>query len=159
MNNKYVFFWGTIYSQWYKANMTLDFIDYTSCEQYMMHQKALLFGDTETADKILKTNDPKKQKQLGREVKNFDAVKWNSECFSIVYRGNYAKFSQNEDLKSELLKTGTKILVEASPEDKIWGVGLAENDWGINDPVNWQGFNLLGWAITLVKHELMNGVH
>lgn len=150
----HVFFWGGIYSQWHKAPMTIDGVEYNCCEQYMMHQKALLFGDEDTAEEIMEARDPKEQKALGRKVKGFDSNRWDEACISIVYKGNLAKFSQNPSLKKELLETGDRILVEASPVDKIWGIGLADDAAGIDDPSNWKGKNLLGWSITLVKKHL-----
>ena len=156
MGNNYVFFWDGIYSQWYKATMVIDGITYNCCEQYMMHQKALTFGDTETAELVMKTESPRDQKALGRQVKNFDKAKWDSVCVGIVYKGNYAKFSQNVDLADELLATGNKIIVEASPYDTIWGIGMGEKEPGIKNPVNWKGLNLLGWSIMLVRKELFS---
>jgi len=134
--------------------MTIDSIEYNCCEQYMMHQKALTFGDTDTAKLIMKAEHPKDQKALGRQVKNFDKAKWDTVSIGIVYKGNYAKFSQNDELGDELLATGNKILVEASPYDTIWGIGMGEKEPGINDPANWKGLNLLGWSIMLVRKEL-----
>jgi ribA/ribD-fused uncharacterized protein len=154
MKSNYVFFWNGIYSQWYKAPMTIDGVNYNCCEQYMMHQKALTFGDTETAALVMKTENPKDQKALGRQVKNFDKAKWDTVSIGIVFKGNYAKFSQNVELGDELLSTGNKILVEASPYDTIWGIGMGEKEPGINDPANWKGLNLLGWSIMLVRKEL-----
>jgi len=115
ITDKYVFFWNGIYSQWYRAQMEIDGIVYNSCEQYMMHQKALVFGDTEIADEIMKENNPREQKKFGRMIKNFDKVTWDSCCLGIVYRGNLAKFTQNTELGEQLLETGNRILVEASP--------------------------------------------
>jgi hypothetical protein len=152
--NKYVFFWNGIYSQWHKANMTIDRIEYNSCEQYMMHQKAMLFGDEETAELIMQEKNPREQKKFGRKIQGFDKAIWDKNSLAIVYRGNLAKFSQNEGLKKELLATGDRILVEASPVDNIWGIGLDEKAKGVEDPANWKGLNLLGQAITLVKNEL-----
>lgn len=154
ITDKYVFFWGELYSQWYPADMVIKGITYNTCEQYMMHQKALLFGDTAIAEEVLKTKDPKAQKALGRQIKNFDRTKWDRNCLRIVYEGNLAKFSQHPKLKAELLATGDRIIVEASPEDFIWGVGMSERDYMVLDPANWGGTNLLGLAITLVRQEL-----
>lgn len=154
ITDKYVFFWNGIYSQWHRAQMDIHGIVYNSCEQYMMHQKAVVFGDTEIADEIMKESNPREQKKFGRMIKNFDKATWDSCCLSIVYRGNLAKFTQNLELKEQLLETGDRILVEASPLDKIWGIGMAEEDTGIEDPSNWKGLNLLGQAITLVKQHL-----
>lgn len=154
ITDKYVFFWNGIYSQWHKAPMTIDGVEYNCCEQYMMHQKALTFNDLEIAEKVLQTSNPKDQKALGRQVKGFNKDKWDSVCLGIVYKGNFAKFTQNTDLMEELLSTKDRLLVEASPLDKIWGIGMAEQDPGVDDPANWKGLNLLGWSITLVKQQI-----
>lgn len=156
ITNKYVFFWNGIYSQWHKAPMIIEGVEYNCCEQYMMHQKALTFNDLEIAEKVLQTSNPKDQKGLGRQIKGFDKDKWDSVCLGIVYKGNFAKFTQNPDLMSALLSTGDRLLVEASPLDKIWGIGMAEEDPAVDDPANWKGLNLLGWSITLVKQQLKN---
>jgi ribA/ribD-fused uncharacterized protein len=155
VTDKFVFFWNGIYSQWHSAPMTIGKIEYNSCEQYMMHQKALLFGDDEIAELIMQEENPKEQKKYGRMIRGFDKATWDKNCLAIVYEGNLAKFSQNEDLKAALLLTGDRIMVEASPLDNIWGIGLDENAEGIEDPSFWLGLNLLGQAITLVKGQLM----
>jgi len=157
ITDRFIYFWGGIYSQWSIAPMTIDGIEYNSCEQYMMHQKALLFGDTETAEEVMKTDSPKDQKALGRLVKNFVESKWKRHCFSIVYRANLAKFTQNEDFKKSLMESGDRTFVEASPDDVIWGIGLFENAEGIEDVANWQGTNLLGFAITMVRDTIIKG--
>ena len=154
ITDNYVFFWNGIYSQWYKAPMTIDKMEYNSCEQYMMHQKALLFGDSEIAELIMNESNPKEQKKYGRMIKNFDKSVWDKNCLAIVYEGNLAKFSQNEDLKEEMLSTGNRIFVEASPFDNIWGIGMSEDSEGIENPSFWLGLNLLGQALTLVKQEI-----
>jgi hypothetical protein len=154
ITNKFVFFWNGIYSQWHKANMTIGKIEYNSCEQYMMHQKALLFGDEETAELIMLEKNPKEQKKFGRMVKGFDKSVWDKNSLAIVYEGNLAKFSQNPELKKEMLATGNAFFVEASPFDNIWGIGMDEDSQGVEDPSYWLGLNLLGQALTLVKNEL-----
>ena len=154
ITDKHVFFWNGIYSQWHKAPMTIDKIEYNSCEQYMMHQKALLFGDEEIADLIMQEKNPKEQKKFGRMIKGFDKALWDKNCLAIVYEGNLAKFSQNPELRYEMLNTGNRIFVEASPLDNIWGIGLDENAEGIDDPTYWLGLNLLGQALNLVKNQL-----
>jgi ribA/ribD-fused uncharacterized protein len=154
ITDNYVFFWNGIYSQWHKAPMTIDKVEYNSCEQYMMHQKALLFGDNDIAELIMKETNPREQKKYGRMIKNFDKSTWDKNCLAIVYEGNLAKFSQNADLKEEMLSTGNRIFVEASPLDNIWGIGLDENAEGIENPSYWLGLNLLGQALTLVKQEI-----
>jgi ribA/ribD-fused uncharacterized protein len=156
ITDKFVFFWSGIYSQWHKAPMTIDKIEYNSCEQYMMHQKALLFGDDEIAELIMQEKNPREQKKYGRMIKNFDKSVWDKNCLAIVYEGNLAKFRQNFGLKKEMLETGDRIFVEASPVDNIWGIGLDENAEGVNDPSYWLGLNLLGQALTLVKAQIKN---
>ena len=151
ITDKYIFFWDGVYSQWYPEDMQIDGTFYNCCEQYMMEQKALLFGDKETAKKIMKTSSPAEQKALGRSVKNFDRDIWDQHCMSIVIKGNYGKFAQPGMLRKDLMRTGNRIIVEASPYDKIWGIGMGENDPGIEDPANWKGLNLLGHAIMTVR--------
>lgn len=151
---KYVLFWSGIYSQWYSAKMTINGETYNTCEQYMMHQKALLFEDEEVANAIMRETNPREQKALGRKVRNFDDQKWKQNCMRFVYEANMAKFTQNPELKSSLLSTGDRILVEASPKDFIWGIGMHYDDEGVDNPANWKGTNLLGQVLTLVKHEL-----
>jgi ribA/ribD-fused uncharacterized protein len=151
---KYVLFWSGIYSQWYGANMEINGTKYNTCEQYMMYQKALLFEDEEVANAIMRETNPREQKALGRKIRNFDDQKWKQNCMRIVYEANLAKFTQNPELKSALLSTGDRILVEASPKDFIWGIGMHYEDEGVDNPENWKGTNLLGQVLTLVKHEI-----
>lgn len=152
--DNYVFFWNGIYSQWAFSPFTIDGYEYVTAEQYMMHQKALFFGDEEVAAKIMATDKPNEQKSLGRQVKNFNADRWARVGLAIVYKGNYAKFTQNEELKKELMATGDRMIVEASPYDQIWGIGMGEDQEGIENPMNWKGQNLLGWAIMMVRQHL-----
>lgn len=158
-NKKYHFFWRGPFSQW-AASPFIDRngIRFNCCEQWMMYCKANLFDDGDTAIEILQTDDPKEQKDLGRKVKNFNVEKWQTFRFGIVWQGNFYKFTQNPDLQTELLQTGNKILVEASPWDKIWGIGMREESEGIEDPSNWKGLNLLGRAITSVRDVLKEGI-
>ncbi|SCY38758.1 hypothetical protein SAMN05720606_104219 [Paenibacillus polysaccharolyticus] len=158
---KFTFFWRTEspFSQWFKADFTVDGVQYTSAEQYMMHQKALLFGDQQIADKIMKTRSASVQKKLGRQVTGFVQTIWESECQRIVYEGNQAKFTQNEDLLAALLATQGTTLVEASPDDRIWGVGLAEEDPRIRDRKTWRGTNWLGEILTRLREEIGRDRH
>jgi ribA/ribD-fused uncharacterized protein len=154
-----VFFWGGIYSQWYKVPMIIDHMEYNCCEQYMMHQKALLFSDFGMAEKIMLEKDPKKQKALGRQVESFDRKIWDKVCQSVIYKGNLEKFTQNSAIKKELMGTGDRLMVEASPFDEIYGIKMAENDFGVEDQKNWKGTNFLGIAITKVKNKLQGIEH
>jgi ribA/ribD-fused uncharacterized protein len=147
----YHFFWNGPFSQWYKSDFIENGKTFCTAEQYMMYHKAKLMGDTDTADRIMGTRNAKRQKELGREIKPFDGVKWDEYKERIVYNGNLLKFSQNEELKRELLATDNKILVEASPFDTIWGIGMTEDEAKNTHPINWRGKNLLGITLTAVK--------
>jgi ribA/ribD-fused uncharacterized protein len=153
---KFTFFWRTAspFSQWFLADFIVNGVQYTSAEQYMMHQKALLFNDQNNADKIMKTRSASVQKKLGRQVAGFNQTIWESECQRIVYEGNRAKFTQNEDLLAALLATRGTTLVEASPDDRIWGVGLAEEDPRIRNRKTWRGTNWLGEILTRLREEI-----
>jgi ribA/ribD-fused uncharacterized protein len=143
------------FSQWHACEFVANAITYCSAEQYMMHQKAVLFHDDQSAAAILRAPDPKTQKKLGRGVKHFVPDVWEANCRKIVHDGNIAKFSQNANLKQQLFATAGTTLVEASPTDKIWGVGLKASDQRIRDRRNWLGENRLGEILTQVRDELM----
>jgi len=136
-----------LFGQWYPSNFTVDGMEYVTAEQYMMAGKARLFGDKEIEAQIVKTTDPKKQKALGRKVQNFDEGVWKKSCVRIVTEGNLAKFSQDADFKKALLETAKKTLVEASPLDKIWGIGMDRKNQKAKKPAEWEGSNLLGVAL------------
>ncbi len=163
---KYLFFWGhqpsangsitkTCLSQWWKSDFTIDIDDYCCMEQYMMAEKARLFEDKEILEEILESKHPKQIKELGRKVKNFDEEVWKKKRYSIILNGNYAKFIQNEGLRQFLIETKSRVLVEASPYDKIWGIGMAADDEHIENPLEWKGQNLLGFALMEVRDELI----
>lgn len=154
ITDKYYFFWDGFCSQWYPSPFQISGIMYSSCEQWMMYNKAKFFGDYDALISIMNTNDPRKQKKIGRAVKNFDADKWNSVCREIVYKGNMAKFLSTKKFKDLLLETGERIIVEASPLDTIWGIGMDANDPGVEDPDNWKGTNWLGEEIMKVRATL-----
>jgi ribA/ribD-fused uncharacterized protein len=128
--------------------------NYTSAEQYMMAGKARVFGDNEVLAEILASDNPADVKKLGRKVANFDDKTWQNHKYEIVKQGNIFKFSQNEDLKTFLLATHTKILVEASPYDTIWGIGLGKEHVNAPNPALWRGQNLLGFALMEVREAL-----
>lgn len=151
---EFVFFWSGPFSQWAKKTMVIDGVTYNTCEQFMMASKARVFGDDDSLREIMKARDPKIQKAIGRKVKGFNEQKWNSVARDIVYKGNYAKFSQNADLLEELRATGNKTIVEASPVDTIWGIGLAASDPKALDRKQWRGTNWLGEAIMKVREQL-----
>ncbi|MBO4407742.1 MAG: NADAR family protein [Clostridiales bacterium] len=141
-------------SNWYPAEFTVDGVSYNCSEQYMMHQKALFFGDKASAEKIMSTSDPALQKKYGSNVMPFDGDTWQGVRQTIVYKGVYAKFAQNEELKELLLSTGDDILAEAALKDKDWGIGLCTNDPEAFRRKLWRGKNLLGYLLMTVRYEL-----
>ena len=141
---KYLYFWGhrptangtlsgSCLSQWWASPFEVDGVRYATAEHWMMAGKARLFGDDGAADRIVKASHPDCAKRLGREVRDFDQDRWDERRFDLVVEGNRAKFSQHPDLREFLLGTGERVLVEASPVDRIWGAGLAADDDRIPD--------------------------
>jgi ribA/ribD-fused uncharacterized protein len=141
-------------SQWQYSKFEVDIHYYTSMEQYMMAEKARLFEDDEIEKQIISSTDPREIKSLGQKVKNFNQDIWDRVKYSIVLTGNYYKFSQNKEMRDYLLSTDNKILVEASPLDKIWGVGFSAENSKINTPHSWNGKNLLGFALMELRDDL-----
>lgn len=144
-------------SNWYPARFRLDDRWFSSTEQYLMYQKAELFGDHVTAEAILRTDDPAEQKALGREVIGYNSNVWAGCRQLIMLRGLEAKFSQNEDLKKQLLDTGSSFLVECAGGDKVWACGVRLDDEAHCDSANWSGTNLLGFALMEVRTRLSEG--
>ena len=165
---EYLLFWGhrpfpsgeigkPCLSQWWPVSFTVDGDRYASAEHFMMAEKARLFGDEATRAQILKAADPAAAKRLGRRVRGFDEGRWEAERFEIVVRGSRAKFEQNPPLREFLLGTGDRVLVEASPVDRIWGIGMAADDPRAGDPEQWRGLNLLGFALMEARSLLRQG--
>ena len=161
---KYLFFWGhrqkiegvvdkSCFSQWFPVGFTIDEVYYKTAEHYMMAEKAQLF-DESMVEEILNAKTTKEVKALGRKVKNFDDALWSEKSFDVVVAGNMAKFSQNENLKEFLLSTSKKVIVEASPYDKVWGIGLLADDEKALNPVKWNGENKLGFALMVVRDAI-----
>ncbi|WP_315075134.1 NADAR family protein [Acinetobacter guillouiae] len=162
---KYLCFWGhtpkqkgivdkSCFSQWFPSTFQVEGIEYKTAEHFMMAQKAKLFADEEIFQQIIHVNHPNEAKSLGRKVKNYQESVWCDHRFNLVVHGNLAKFGQNAQLKEFLLNTKDRILVEASPVDKIWGIGLAADDEKAEMPLQWQGLNLLGFALMEVRKQL-----
>ncbi len=173
-NESFHFFWSneSPFSQWYKtefkapiylSNRPLSLrqralygntlVSYSSAEQLMMYYKAVMFGDVEISNKILSTKNVKKIKELGREVSNFNQQIWDHFKHHVVRYATYCKFRNNKELLDLLLSTYPKTIVEASPYDKVWGIGLSEDDERAQQRSTWQGDNLLGEILTNFRDE------
>ena len=159
---EYTFFWGnapskdgeitkSCLSQWWMQSFEVDGVRYSCAEQYMMAQKAALFRDSHTWQRIMRASTPKEMKVLGRQVCNFDDLKWGQEARDIVRRGNIAKFGQNPKLLEFLASTKLSIIVEASPYDRVWGIGMDERCPEAKQPAKWKGENKLGFVLTEVR--------
>lgn len=142
------------FSQWWPGEFTEDGRAFASAEHYMMAHKAWLFGDEASAERILEAGHPAEAQRLGRRVLGFDEETWKAHRFAIVTRGNLAKFGQHPELRRFLLGTRGKVLVEASPMDRIWGIGLGAEDPAAHSPAAWRGLNLLGFALMAARERL-----
>lgn len=159
VTNKHVFFWGSFLSNFepcyicYSDDGTMR--HFTSSEQMFMYFKAKHFGDTERMEQILAAKTPKEAKKLGREVRGFDDAVWAKHRMNYMYKAVWTKFNQNGRLLMKLLdkKFDNKTFVEASPYDKIWGIGVGMNDPGVDNENNWKGMNLLGKIITNIRQK------
>lgn len=160
-----LFFWGhtqkldgkigkECLSQWFDARFSFEDVEYKTAEHWMMAQKALLFNDMVSFDKIVRSHTPKEAKALGRKVENFGPDVWNEHKYQIVVAGNLHKFTQNTELFNYLKGTKDRYLVEASPVDSIWGIGVSENSEEADNPYAWPGENLLGFALMEVRDRL-----
>ena len=166
---KYLFFWGhqkskdgsltaSCFSQWWESPFSVDETIYKTAEHWMMAQKALLFKDNEIFDKIITSKSPGEAKELGRQVKNFEEDVWNRHRLNIVVNGNLHKFGQDFNLKAFLLPTNDRVLVEASPVDTIWCIGLSADSKDRENPRLWKRLNLLGFSLMTVRDILMNNI-
>jgi len=152
------FFQGPL-STWHKCDFIIDGIKFASMKQYLMYQKATSFNDFDISEKILKTSDPKQLKKLGKLVHKFDMAKWNNIASSIMFRGNYYKFSQNKRLYDMLLNTAPSRLVEANPYDEWWGIGLDKDAALLISEDAWPGLNVLGLVLTDLRDFFINEEH
>lgn len=162
---KYVHFWGHrprrdgsvgpgCFSQWWPSPFTVDGTVYATAEHWMMAGKARLFGDAEAEAAVLAAAHPKQAKDAGRSVRGFDEEQWRRHRFELVVQGSVHKFAQHPELRAYLLGTGDRVLVEASPPDRVWGIGLAADDERAQDPAQWRGLNLLGFALMEARQRL-----
>ncbi|MFG3036320.1 MULTISPECIES: NADAR family protein [unclassified Streptomyces] len=165
---KWLLFWGhrphpdgrlsaSCLSQWWPAPFTVDGVAYATAEHWMMAAKARLFGDAEAERAALAAGTPAQAKAAGRLVRGFDDTVWERERFGIVVEGSVHKFASDPALTGFLLGTGNRVLVEASPVDRIWGIGLAADDPRAQDPARWRGLNLLGFALMEARDRLAAG--
>jgi len=167
---KFLYFWGhtnkynspiekSCFSQWYPSSFTVDCITYNTAEHWMMAHKALLFGDTAGFENIISCETPKEAKELGRQVVGYDDQIWNDNRYEIVKIGNIQKFNQHPELATYLLETGDLIIVEASPVDTVWGIGLTSTSKDIDNIYAWRGQNLLGFVLMEVRDFLNDFGH
>lgn len=154
ITDTHIYFWGSELSNWYNCTFNYKGHKFKNSEQAFMWEKAMYFWDNETAQKILNEPNPKKNKLLGRQVKNFKENEWSKISYDIMVNINYCKWSSNTKLKKLLLSTGSKILVEASPFDVIWGIGLHWEDDLVLNESNWRGQNLLGKVLMEVRKRI-----
>jgi ribA/ribD-fused uncharacterized protein len=155
MAEAFTFFWKHRLSQWHRSPFVIGGVTFHYAEQYMMYAKALLFGDREAADRILAAETPRDHQAIGREVRGFAESVWVLFREGVVFAGNYARFSQNPEQRELLFSTRGTTLVEASPHDRVWGIGLAADDPRALDRSQWLGLNLLGEALTRVREALL----
>ncbi|WP_181139641.1 NADAR family protein [Streptomyces sp. Ru71] len=165
---KYLHFWGhrprpdgsigpSCLSQWWPSPFVVDGVRYETAEHWMMAGKARLFGDAEAERRVLAASHPSQAKKAGRLVRGFDEAVWERERFRIVVEGSVHKFSAHPELREFLLNTGERVLVEASPVDRVWGIGLAADDDAARDPERWRGPNLLGFALMEARGRVRVG--
>ena len=157
ITGKFVFFWRGYLGQWFRSPFVLDGVHYTHAEQAMMAAKARLFNDLETLEKIMAAQKPSLQKSLGREVRGYVDEDWLKVARDVVTRVNIAKFSQDPELKQQLLDTGERTIVEASPVDFLWGIGLACDHEDASNPEKWPGKNWLGESLMRAREEIRRG--
>ena len=162
---EYLYFWGhrspadsvskACLSQWYPSPFRVNGVEYPTAEHFMMAAKARLFGDVAAAERIVEALEPGKAKALGRGVAGFDQTEWERSRWGIVVAGNVAKFDQNPEIGGFLQATVGKVLVEASPHDLIWGIGVAEAEARQLPVESWPGQNLLGFALMEARDQLV----
>ncbi|MFJ3407921.1 NADAR family protein [Promicromonospora sp. NPDC090134] len=162
---RYLHFWGHqpeadgtagrgSLSQWFEASFEVDGVRYRTAEHWMMAQKARLFDDPEAERAAVDAPNPALAKAAGRTVRDFDDAVWVRERFEIVVRGNEHKFAAHPDLREYLLRTGSRVLVEASPRDRVWGIGMGAKNENAENPAAWRGLNLLGFALMEARERL-----
>jgi ribA/ribD-fused uncharacterized protein len=153
-NDTHVFFWGSYLSNWAKYKFTHKGHTYNCSEQAMMAEKALLFQDKTTFDRIMQSSDPREQKAFGREVAHYNEEVWVENRYRIMVDILHSKFAQNISIALELEATNEKTIVESSSYDNVWGIAMHASDPDIHDESKWKGLNLLGKALMEVRQRL-----
>jgi len=162
---KWLHFWGHtapasgaigphVLSQWWPAAFVVEGVTYATAEHWMMAEKARLFGDRDAERAAVEAGHPAEAKAAGRLVRNFDDAVWTRRRVAVVVEGSVHKFDQHDELRAYLLGTGERVLVEASPRDRIWGIGLGATDERATDAARWRGENLLGFALMEARARL-----
>ena len=157
MKEEFLFYFGpeSEFSHWFKCEFVIQGIRFRCAEQYIMFQKAMLFGDMEIKNRILRSANPSRHRYLGKRVNDFNKERWHRNCRQFAFDANSSKFSQNPPLLESLLRTAGKSLAEASPYDKIWGIGLSIQNPKIYDRAQWRGRNWAGEALEAVRAKLL----
>ena len=157
MIEEYIFYFGpeSVFSHWYKSPFLLEGKTFCCVEQYIMYKKAILFKDEEMANSIVRSKDPRRQRRLGRQVRDFDRKIWQGHCLHYAIEANMAKFSQNDFLLKLLLETGFRSFAEASPYDRNWGIGLSASNEANRDPGKWRGRNMAGIALESARKKIL----
>ena len=158
MSEKFTFFWGSDspFSNWYPQSFNHNYQVYNCSEQYMMFQKAMLFNDIDVAELIMEQKSPRKQKFLGRQVRGFDQTVWLEQCEDIMVPALVSKFTQDTYSLNCMLSSVGTIIVEASPTDTVWGIGMTKDDPKATDPTKWNGTNLLGKVLMRARDIIVN---
>ncbi|MDR7383654.1 NADAR family protein [Promicromonospora iranensis] len=162
---KYLHFWGHqpetdgtagkgSLSQWFVAPFEVAGERYATAEHWMMAEKARLFRDPDAERAAIDAPNPALAKAAGRAVRDFDGDVWARERFEVVVRGNVHKFAAHPDLQEFLLRTGSRVLVEASPRDRVWGIGMGAKNENAENPAAWRGLNVLGFALMEARERL-----
>jgi ribA/ribD-fused uncharacterized protein len=156
VKEEFIFYFGqeSVFSHWFKCSFSINSQDFCCAEQYIMYRKAVLFNDVEIAKKILNSSNPARHRYLGKQVGGFDKRLWQQHCKQFAFDGNLSKFAQSSVLTNILLQTTGKSFAEASPYDRIWGIGLSMKNPKIYDRSQWRGRNWAGEVLQSVRAKL-----
>jgi ribA/ribD-fused uncharacterized protein len=158
VTEEFIFYFSedSLYSHWYKCDFFVAGEKYCCVEQYLMYRKAILFGDNDVAKKIMNSSRPSWHRMLGKQITGFDKKKWHDHCRTFSLEGNLAKFSQNPVLKEALMQSAGKFFAEASPYDRVWGIGLSLSNPQNLVRANWRGKNWAGESLDATRKELQS---